>query len=305
MGDRAPVVGAVAEVADAAPTTRGLRRMGWFEALVLGIVQGLTEFLPISSSAHISIIGQLFGHGDPGAAFTAIIQIGTEAAVLVYFRKDIWQIIRAWFLALFGRIDRNDPDARIGWLVIIGSIPIVVLGLLFQNSIEHALRNLWITVAMLAGFGLVIGVVDSLASHRRTLDELSWGHGILYGLAQSLALIPGVSRSGGTIAAGLAMGYRREAATRYSFLLALPAVLGAGFFQLYQGVSGGAEVAWGPTLLAGVAAFVVGFVVIAWLLRFVSTHSFWPFVIYRLVIAAIVAVLLLTGVLDPLGSKTL
>jgi undecaprenyl-diphosphatase len=179
-----------------------------------------------------------------------------------------------------------------------------VLGLLFQDAIEHALRNLWITVAMLAGFGLVIGIVDSLATHRKSLEDLNWRDGILYGLAQSLALVPGVSRSGGTIAAGLAMGYKREAATRYSFLLALPAVLGAGFFQLYQGVSGGAAVAWGPTLLAGVAAFVVGFAVIAWLLRFVSTHTFWPFVIYRIILAAIVAVLLLTGVLDPLGSTT-
>lgn len=276
--------------------------MGWFEALVLGIVQGLTEFLPISSSAHVSIVGQLFGHGDPGAAFTAIIQIGTEVAVVVYFARDIGRIIKAWFGSLFGRVPRNDPDARMGWLVIIGSIPIIILGLLFQNDIEHALRNLWITVAMLAGFGLVIGIIDSLATHRRTLEQLTWGHGILFGLAQSLALIPGVSRSGGTITAGLAMGYRREAATRYSFLLAIPAVLGAGFFQLYQGATGGANVDWGPTLLAGVVSFLVGLAMIAWFLRFVSTHSFWPFVIYRIVVAAIVAVLLLTGVLDPLGS---
>ncbi|MBO0812958.1 MAG: undecaprenyl-diphosphatase, partial [Microlunatus sp.] len=184
----------------------------------------------------------------------------------------------------------------------IGSIPIIVLGLLFQNAIEHALRNLWITVAMLAGFGAVIGVIDRLATHRRTLDHLTWPHGILYGLAQSLALIPGVSRSGGTITAGLAMGYRREAATRYSFLLAVPAVLGAGLFQLYQGVSGGAAVAWGPTLLAGVISFIVGFIMIAWFLRFVSTHSFLPFVLYRIGLAAVTAVLLLVGVLDPLGG---
>jgi len=276
--------------------------MGWFEALVLGLVQGLTEFLPISSSAHISIIGQLFGHGDPGAAFTAIIQIGTEVAVVVYFARDIGRIIKAWFGSLFGRVPHSDPDARMGWLVIIGSIPIIILGLLFQNAIEHALRNLWITVAMLAGFGLVIGIVDSLATHRRTLEQLTWRHGILYGLAQSLALIPGVSRSGGTIAAGLGMGYQREAATRYSFLLAIPAVLGAGFFQLYQGVTGGANVAWGPTLVAGLVSFADGLAMIAWFLRFVSTHSFWPFVIYRIVVAAIVAGLLLAGVLDPLGS---
>jgi undecaprenyl-diphosphatase len=186
--------------------------------------------------------------------------------------------------------------------VIIGSIPIVVLGLLFENAIESALRNLWITVAMLAGFGLVIGIIDKLSSQQRSLEQLSWKHGILYGLAQSLALIPGVSRSGGTIAAGLAMGYKREAATRYSFLLALPAVMGAGIYQLIDALRGETEVAWGPTIVASVAAFVIGFVVIAWLLRFVSTHTFWPFVCYRLGLAAVVAVLLLTGVLDPLGS---
>lgn len=277
--------------------------MGWIEALILGIVQGLTEFLPISSSAHISIVGQLLGSGDPGAAFTAIVQIGTETAVIVYFRHDIVRIIKAWCLALVGRIDRNDPDARLGWLVIIGSIPIVVLGLLFEDAIESALRNLWITVAMLAGFGLVIGIVDKLSTQQRTLDQLTWKHGLLYGLAQSLALIPGVSRSGGTIAAGLAMGYKREAATRYSFLLALPAVMGAGIYQLIDALRGETAVAWGPTILAGVVAFVIGFVVIAWLLRFVSTHTFWPFVFYRLGLAAVVAVLLITGVLDPLGSQ--
>ncbi|QDP97342.1 undecaprenyl-diphosphate phosphatase [Microlunatus elymi] len=278
--------------------------MGWFEAIVLGIVQGLTEFLPISSSAHISIIGQLFGNGDPGAAFTAIIQIGTETAVIVYFRHDIARIIKAWFLSLIGRIDRDDHDARMGWLVIIGSIPIVVLGLLLQNWIDTAFRNLWITVAMLAGFGLVIGIVDSLATHRRTLQDLTWKHGLLYGLAQSLALIPGVSRSGGTITAGLAMGYKREDATRYSFLLAIPAVMGAGLYQLYEALTGDAhaQVAWGPTIAAAVVAFIIGFIMIAWFLRFVSTHSFWPFVIYRIGLAAAVAVLLIVGVLDPLGA---
>lgn len=278
--------------------------MGWFEALILGIVQGLTEFLPISSSAHISIVGQLFGDADPGAAFTAIIQIGTETAVIVYFRNDIGRIIKAWFLALIGRIDRGDHDARMGWLVIIGSIPIVVLGLLLQDWIDSTLRNLWITVAMLAGFGLVIGIIDSLSKQQRTLETLTWKHGLLYGLAQSLALVPGVSRSGGTITAGLAMGYTREAATRYSFLLAIPAVMGAGIYQLYEALTGSAhtQVAWGPTILAGVVAFVVGFIMIAWMLRFVSTHSFWPFVIYRIGLAAVVAVLLLTGVLDPLGT---
>ena len=280
--------------------------MSWLEAIVLGLVQGLTEFLPISSSAHISIVGQLFGNGDPGAAFTAIIQIGTETAVIVYFRHDIVRIIKAWFGSLIGRVDRGDHDARMGWLVIIGSIPIVVLGLLLQDWIDTTFRNLWVTVAMLAGFGLVIGIVDSLAGHRRTLQDLTWKHGLLYGLAQSLALIPGVSRSGGTITAGLAMGYKREDATRYSFLLAIPAVMGAGIYQLYEALTGDAhaQVSWGPTIAAAVVAFIIGFAMIAWLLRFVSTHSFWPFVIYRIALAAVVAVLLITGVLDPLGVTT-
>ena len=276
--------------------------MGWLEALVLGIVQGLTEFLPISSSAHLSIVGQFYGGADPGSAFTAISQLGTETAVIIYFRTEIWTIIKHWCLALVGKIPRNDPEARMGWLVIIGSIPIVVLGLLFQDQIDHALRNLWITVAMLAGFGIVIGIADHFAKNIRPLESLTWGHGILYGLAQSLALIPGVSRSGATITAGLALGYKREAATRYAFLLAIPAVVGSGFFKLFDISSDPVEPAWGPIILATVAAFGVGLAVIHWLLKYVSTHTFRPFVIYRLGLAALVAVLLLTGVLQPLPT---
>ena len=274
--------------------------MGWLEALVLGVVQGLTEFLPISSSAHQSIVGQFFGGRDPGAAFTAITQLGTEAAVILYFRHEIALIIGHWFLALFGRIPRDDPEARMGWLVIIGSVPIVVLGLLFQNAIDSALRNLWITAAMLGGFGLVIGVADRLARNVRALESLTWGHGILYGLAQSLALIPGVSRSGATITAGLALGYRREAAARYSFLLAIPAVVGSGLFELAGVGSEPVPPAWGPIALATVIAFVIGYAVIAWLLRYISTHTFGVFVIYRVALAVLVVVLLLTGVLQPL-----
>ncbi len=274
--------------------------MGWFEALVLGIVQGLTEFLPVSSSAHQSIVGQFFGGQDPGAAFTAINQLGTEAAVIVYFRHDIVGIIRNWFGSLVGRVPRDDPQARMGWLVIIGSIPIVLLGLLFQNAIDSALRNLWITVAMLAGFGVIIGIADRLARNARPLESLTWGHGILFGLAQSLALVPGVSRSGATISAGLALGYTREAAARYSFLLAIPAVVGSGVFKLADVSSDPVPPAWGPILLATVVAFVIGYAVIAWLLRYISTHNFMPFVVYRIALAAVVVVLLLTGVLQPL-----
>ncbi|MFP5282510.1 MAG: undecaprenyl-diphosphate phosphatase [Actinomycetes bacterium] len=277
--------------------------MGWLEALVLGVVQGLTEFLPISSSAHLSIIGQFYGGTDPGSAFTAISQLGTETAVILYFRRDIGLIIKNWSLALVGKIPRDDPEARMGWLVILGSIPIVVLGVLFQDAIDYALRNLWITAAMLAGFGVIIGVADRLARNVRTLDRLTWRHGVLYGLAQSLALIPGVSRSGATIAAGLALGYRREAAAKYAFLLAIPAVVGSGFFKLFDISADPVEPAWGPIILATVTAFAIGYAVIAWLLRYVSTHNFLPFVIYRIGLAALVAALLLTGVLEPLPTQ--
>jgi undecaprenyl-diphosphatase len=274
--------------------------MGWLEALVLGVVQGLTEFLPISSSAHQSIVGQFFGGQDPGAAFTAITQLGTEAAVLLYFRRDIWLILRSWAGSLVGRVPRDDPEARMGWLVIIGSIPIVVLGVLFQDQIDTTLRNLWITAAMLAGFGLVIGLADWFARNTRPLESLTWRHGVLYGLAQSLALIPGVSRSGATIAAGLAMGYQRVAAAKYSFLLAIPAVVGSGLFKLADIANDPVEPAWGPIALATVVSFVIGYGVIAWLLRYVSTHNFIVFVIYRVALAVVVAVLLLMGVLEPL-----
>jgi undecaprenyl-diphosphatase len=274
--------------------------MGWLEALVLGVVQGLTEFLPISSSAHQSIVGQFFGGEDVGSAFTAITQLGTEAAVILYFRRDIWLIIRSWVGSLRGTVPRDNPEARMGWLVIIGSVPIVVLGLLFQDWIDTVFRNLWITVAMLAGFGIVIGIADRLARNVRPLESLSWRDGLLFGLAQSLALIPGVSRSGATIAAGLAMGYQRVAAAKYAFLLAVPAVVGSGFFKLADIANEPVEPAWGPIALATVVSFVIGYAVIAWLLRYISTHDFLPFVVYRISLAVVVAVLLLTGFLEPL-----
>ncbi|MEJ5915598.1 undecaprenyl-diphosphate phosphatase [Pseudokineococcus sp. 1T1Z-3] len=275
--------------------------MGWFEALVLGVVQGLTEFLPISSSAHVSIVGQLFFEGrDPGAAFTAIIQLGTEAAVVVYFWHDIVRIVRQWSLSLVGKVPRNDPDVRLGWLVILGSLPIGVLGLVFQDAIENQLRSLWLTAAMLAGFGLLLGVADATARTRKDLTQLTWRDGLAYGFAQALALIPGVSRSGGTITAGLLLGYKREAAARYAFLLAIPAVVASGGYQLFSELAegGAASVAWGPTVLATAVSFAIGLAVIAWLLRYISTHTFRPFVIYRLALAAVLVVLLTTGLVD-------
>jgi len=275
--------------------------MGWIEAVVLGIVQGLTEFLPISSSAHLRLVGEVFGWEDPGAAFTAITQIGTEAAVLLYFRKDIWRIIVAWLGSLGGK-RKGDPDARMGWLIIVGSIPIVVLGLLFQDDIETTLRDLRIVATALILFSLILFWADRVGAKKRELTDLTVGHGIAFGLAQAMALVPGVSRSGGTITMGLFLGYTREAAARYSFLLAVPAVLGSGFFQAYEALTGdveGAGVAWGPTILATVIAFGVGLTVIAWLLRYLDRGSFTPFVVYRVILGVLVLALVQTGVLDP------
>ncbi len=207
--------------------------MDFLNALILGLVQGLTEFLPISSSTHIRIIGELLGTGvDPGARFTAIIQLGTEAAVLLYFWRDIARIVSRWVRSLSGSVPRSDPDARMGWLVILGSVPIVVLGLVFQNAIETTFRSLWIVAVTLIVFGILLGVADWVGAKTRRLRELTSGNGIVFGFAQ--ALIPGVSRSGGTITAGLFMGYQRRAAARYSFLLAIPAVFGSGLYQLYK-----------------------------------------------------------------------
>jgi undecaprenyl-diphosphatase len=273
--------------------------MGWLEAIVLGIVQGLTEFLPISSSAHQSIVGQLFfGGSDPGAAFTAVTQLGTETAVILYFARDIGRIISRWAGSIIGRVPRDDPEARMGWLVIIGSVPIGILGLLFQDAIDSSLRNLWITVAMLAGFAVVLWIADRTARNTFDLAHLTWADGIALGFAQALALIPGVSRSGATIAAGLFLGYKREAATRYAFLLAIPAVFISGLFKL-KDIPGDPNLAWGPTIVATVIAFGVGLAVIHWLLKYVSKHNFSIFVWYRLGLAAVVAGLLLGGVLQP------
>ncbi|MDP9898420.1 undecaprenyl-diphosphate phosphatase [Variovorax ginsengisoli] len=273
--------------------------IGWIEAAVLGVVQGLTEFLPISSSAHLRILGPLLPSGaDPGAAFTAITQLGTELAVLIYFRHDILRIARAWAASLTGRGGALDPDARMGWLIIVGTLPIAVLGLLLKDFIEGSLRNLYITATMLIVFGLVLGAADHFGRKRRELSELSWRDGLLFGFAQALALIPGVSRSGGTITAGLLLGYRREAAARYSFLLAVPAVMASGFYQLARSWGQPGPVAAGPTLLATVVAFAVGYGVILGFMRFISTRSFRPFVYYRLLLGALVLVLLQTGFLS-------
>lgn len=306
--------------------------IGLFEAVVLGLVQGLTEFLPVSSSAHLRIVGALVpGWGDSGAAFTAITQLGTETAVLLYFRREIVTIVSTWARSLGNRSLRSDPAARMGWYVIVGSIPIGVLGLAFKNAIESSLRNLWLTATMLVIFGLVLGAADRYAVGRgrraavgapsapgvpsapsaptattagtpadsgRGMESLTLRDAALYGLAQALALIPGVSRSGGTIAAGLFLGYRREAAARFAFLLALPAVYLSGLFELRHLGGPDAPVQPVPTAVATVIAFVVGYAVIAWFLRYISRNTFTPFVVYRVVLGLVVMALLATDAIN-------
>jgi undecaprenyl-diphosphatase len=273
--------------------------VNWLEAAILGLVQGLTEFLPISSSAHLRIVGEFLPNAaDPGAAFTAITQLGTETAVVVFFWRDIVRIITAWFGSLTGKIPREDPDARMGWLVILGSLPIGILGLLFQDQIESTFRSLWLVATMLIVFGMFLAIADAVGSQKRRLEDLTYKHGILYGFAQALALIPGVSRSGGTITAGLLMGYTREAAARYSFLLAIPAVFASGLYQAAKSFGEPGPYGLGETALATVVAFAVGFLIIGWFLRYVSTRSYRLFVWYRIGLGALLYILLGLGVIS-------
>lgn len=285
-----------ADVASQSSQTMATDPVTWGQAIILGVLQGLTEFLPISSSAHLLVFSQLFGWTDPGAAFTAVTQIGTETAVLIYFAKDIWRILGAWFGQFAHPETRGDPDVRMGWLVIIGTIPIGVLGFVFSDQIETAARSLPLVAFTLIFFGILLGIADRTARAIKGLGELNVPNGLIYGLCQALALIPGVSRSGATITAGLFMGYTREAATRYAFLLAIPAVLASGFYQALD-IGSDPAVAWGPTILATIIAFVIGYAVIAWLIRYVSTRSYMPFVVYRIGLGTLVLILLGTGVL--------
>lgn len=277
--------------------------ISWFEAIVLGIVQGLTEFLPISSSAHILIVSQLFGWPDPGAAFTAVSQIGTEAAVLIYFRHDLARIAAAWVRSLRRGSGPLNVDARMGWFIILGTVPIGILGFSFAHQIETAARNLVLVACTLIGFGVILGLADRFGAKRKPLQALGPRDAIVFGFGQALALIPGVSRSGATISTGLALGYTREAATRYAFLLAIPAVLASGFYEATK-IGDETNVSWGPTILATVIAFGIGYAVIAWLLRWISTHSYAPFVAYRIVLGIVILVLIAFGVLsaDPATS---
>ncbi|MFD7402232.1 undecaprenyl-diphosphate phosphatase [Streptomyces sp. NPDC059866] len=289
--------------------------MSWFESIILGLIQGLTEFLPISSSAHLRLVAAFSGWQDPGAAFTAITQIGTETAVLIYFRTDIGRIISAWCRSLVDRKTRQDQDARMGWMLVIGSIPIGVLGVTFKDQIEGPFRDLRLTATMLIAMGIVLGIADRVADraeaggrHRtvvegKTLHDLTVRDGLIYGLCQAMALIPGVSRSGATTSGGLFMGYTRAAAARYCFLLAVPAVLASGLYELKDATEGG-HATWGPTLLATLIAFAVGYAVIAWFMKFIETRSFMPFVHYRIALGLVIIALVTFGVISPHAAES-
>jgi undecaprenyl-diphosphatase len=271
-------------------------------AILLGLVQGLTEFLPISSSAHIQIANELLNIDHAMTkpeltAFIATIQLGTEAAVLLFFWRDIVRIVKAWAAGLFSSQARNNPDSKLGWLIIIGSLPVIVIGLVFKDAIETTLRNLWVVGVTLIVFGLLLGWADRVATKRLEIKDLTVRHGLLYGLGQALAVIPGVSRSGGTISVGLLLGYSRQAAARYSFLLAIPAVLASGLYEFYKSYSDLNSSSLLATGVATLVSFITGFVVIGTLLRYLGKGSFMPFVVYRVAVGALVLIGLASGLL--------
>ena len=276
--------------------------MSLFEAIVLGVVQGLTEFLPISSTGHLRIVPAFVGWDDPGSAFTAVIQLGTTVAVLWYFREDLWRIARAFLASLRGRAasDASPADVRLGWYIVIGTIPIGIFGLVFQDQIENGARDLYLIGTVLIVFGLVMLLAERVASQRRELPEMDSGDGLFIGIAQALALVPGVSRSGATISAGLFRGFDREAAARYSFLLSTPAIVLAGLFEL-KGIVDGSEhtgASAGELIVSTAVAFVVGYWSISFLLRYVARHSLFAFVAYRIALGALVLALTAGGAIS-------
>jgi undecaprenyl-diphosphatase len=268
-----------------------------FQAIVLGIVQGLTEFLPISSTAHLRIVPAFAGWHDPGSAFTAVVQLGTMAAVLLYFRADLWRIAKAWLASLREPERRGELDARMGWYIILGTVPIAIFGFLFRHQIKSGGRDLYLIGTALIVLGLVLLAAERVATRRRTIEDIQARDGAVIGLAQALALIPGVSRSGSTISAGLFLGFDRTAAARYSFLLSVPAVVLSGLFELKDVGQGGGPGA-GPTILATILAFIVGYASIAWLLRYLTNHSMLPFVVYRVVLGTVVIALTAAGAIS-------
>src|SRR5271156_833640 len=274
--------------------------MSWWQVVVLAVVQGVTEFLPVSSSGHLAIVSRVFFAGDAGASFTAVTQLGTEAAVLVYFARDIVRILKAWFSGLRAAAHRT-ADFWLGWYVIIGTIPICVLGLFFKDEIRSGVRNLWVIATALVVFSAVIALAERIGRQSRVAEQLTWRDAVVVGIAQTLALVPGVSRSGAPISAGLFLGLERELAARFGFLLAIPAVFASGLFSLpdaFRPVSEGMS-ATGPQLVVAIAiAFVVGLAAVAWFLRFLVRHSMYWFVGYRVAAGVAVLILLATGVVS-------
>ncbi len=268
------------------------------QAIVLGIVQGLTEFLPISSTGHLRIVPAFLGWEDPGAAFTAVTQLGTMAAVLLYFREDLWRIARS-FVRSLKRGQARDQDARLGWYILLGTIPIGIFGLAFRGQIESGARDLYVIGTALIVLGLVLLAAEKVGTRERDMDKITPRDGLVVGLAQALALVPGVSRSGATITAGLFLGLDRAAAARFSFLLSVPAVVLSGLFEMRKFVGeGGDDTGVVSLVIATVLAFVVGYASIAFLLRFLVNHSTFVFVGYRVVLGAAVLVLVAAGVIS-------
>jgi undecaprenyl-diphosphatase len=273
--------------------------VSFFEAIILGLIQGLTEFLPISSSAHVQIAQQLMNLSELSkpqlTAFIATIQLGTELAVVGYFIKDIGRVGSSWLRWSVKPKSAMSSDTKLGWLIIVGTLPVVILGLAFRDFVENDVRSLWVIAYTLIGFGLLLGIADFFGKKQKTIKELSLSHGVMFGLGQALALIPGVSRSGGTITVGLMLGYTREAAARYSFLLAIPAVLGSGLFQFFSSVGDLEQQLLVATIVATVVSGVVGLSVIHYLLKYLQKGSFLPFVIWRVLVGGWLLVMLSTG----------
>lgn len=273
--------------------------MSFFEAILLGLIQGLTEFLPISSSAHVQIAQELMGLSELSrpelTAFIATIQIGTELAVVTYFFRTIVAIVTAWFRSGFQPWSKQTGESRMGWLIIVGTLPIAILGLLFREQIENDVRQLWVIGVALIVFGLLLGLADFVGRKLKPISDLGVGSGIAFGFGQALALIPGVSRSGGSITVGLLLGFTREAAARYSFLLAIPAVLAAGGLQFVSSYGDLPQDLFLATITATVVSFVSGYAVIAWLLRYLERGSFLPFVLWRVIVGSLLLLGLAAG----------
>ncbi|HEY4096973.1 MAG TPA: undecaprenyl-diphosphate phosphatase [Baekduia sp.] len=271
--------------------------MDAFQAIILGIVQGLTEFLPVSSTAHLRIVPAFAGWDDPGTAFTAVVQLGTMAAVLLYFRKDLWNIARAWLRSLRDPAARGTLDARLGWYLIVGTIPIGILGLAFKDKIETDARQLTLIAIALIALGVILQIAERTGRKERDVESLTMRDGIVIGFAQALALVPGVSRSGATISAGLFLGLERGAAARYSFLLSVPAVVLSGLFEL-KDVGDGGGAGFGATALATLLAFIVGYASIAWFLKYLTRHPVTIFVVYRIVLGVVLLALVATNTVN-------